>query len=224
MLTYKRLPGRATQETLSGISDWFGMPSWVRSYWETVKKKVKDIQDTGYKISLYQQKISIAHYNLVQRGMIREAKVLEDELKKIEDDLQKWWRVKGYIDKYWPEWAKLDTNEGIAQPGSAVGAVPFVLAGMGLTALAYVVNTGMALVQDYMYKSQLTQAVINNKIEAGEMRDILSVPKDEGVIEKTIGKVGTGMAVGLPILLVVGGGAYLLMLTGGWSKLFGEKK
>jgi hypothetical protein len=85
---------------------------------------------------------------------------------------------------------------------------------MALTALAYVVNTGMALVQDYAYKSQLTQAVIDQKISTGQMVDILSVPKSEGVFESVVGKVGTGLGFGIPAALLIGGGAYLLFTTG----------
>lgn len=213
MISHQRLPGRANQVALNGISDWFGMPTWVKQYWQSIKHRIKEIVDTGYKISLYQQKIAVAHHNLVQKGDMAGANALKDELAKIDDDLKKWWKVKGYIDTYLSQWMQLDQNVAI-QPSSGVSAVPFVLAGMALTALAYVVNVGMALVQDYAYKSQLTQAVIDRKIAAGEMRDILSIPKEEGVFEKAIGKVGTGLGVGVPAALLIAGGAYLLWTTG----------
>lgn len=220
MISYQRLPGRTNQQALNGISDWFGMPSWVKQYWQSIKNRIKEIVDTGYKISLYQQKISVAHYNLKQRGDEVGARTLEDELRKIDDDLKKWWKVKGYIDTYLPQWVKLDQNEMIAR-GSGVSAVPFVLAGMALTALAYVVNVGMALVQDYAYKSQLTQAVIDRKIASGEVRDLLSIPKEENVFEKTMQKVGTGLGVGVPVALLIAGGAYLLFATGGLRTITG---
>lgn len=214
MISYKRLPGRANQQSLNGISDWFGMPSWVKDYWETVKKNIAEIQATGFKISTYQQKIAVAQQRLLQRGDKAKADLLNDELAKIADDLKKWWKVKGYIDTYMPQWVQLDQNATITAPGSGVSLVPFVLAGMALTALAYVVNTGMALVQDYMYKSQLTQAVIDQKISSGQMRDILSVPRDENIFEKTIQNVGTGLGIGVPTALLIAGGAYLLWTSG----------
>jgi len=222
MISYQRLPGRASQQALNGISDWFGMPSWVKQYWASIKGRIKEILATGPKISAYQQRIAVAQQTLLKRGNTTGAAALGDELLKINDDLQKWWKVKGYIDAYLPQWTKLDTNEVITQPGSAVlGIVPFVLAGMALTALAYVVNVGMALVQDYAYKSQLTQAVIDHKLSTGQMSDILSIPKDEGIFEKTIGKVGAGLGFGIPTALLVGGGIYLLMTTGMLKGLFG---
>lgn len=223
MISYQRLPGRASQGALNGILDWFGMPSWVKQYWASIKGRINEILATGLKISTYQQRIAIAQQTLLKRGDQFHADALNDELRKIQDDLDKWWKVKGYIDTYLPQWVKLDTNEVITQPGSAVlGVVPFVLAGMALTALAYVVNTGMALVQDYAFKSQLTQAVIDKKIASGEMRDILSVPKEEGIFEKTIGKVGVGLGFGVPTALLIGGGIYLLMTTGVLNKVIGS--
>jgi len=61
---------------------------------------------------------------------------------------------------------------------------------------------------------QLTQAVIDKKIASGEMRDIISVPKEEGIFEKAIEKVGVGLGFGIPTVLLVGGGLYLLFTTG----------
>jgi hypothetical protein len=218
MYTYRKMPGSLG---LEGISDWFGMPSWVRSYWAIVKAKVDDILATGLKISTYQQRIAIAQQTLLKRGNKVGAEALGDELRKIDDDLQKWWKVKGYIDTYFPQWKMLDTNEAIVQPGSGVGIVPFILAGMALTALAFVVNTGMALVQDYAYKSKLTQAVIDQKMTSGQMKDILSVPREEGAFEKVVSTIGVGAAFGVPTALVIGGGLYLLFTTGILNKVIG---
>jgi hypothetical protein len=228
MYTYRKLSGSSqldgivddiTTQVQAATAGWFGMPSWVRSYWAIVKQKVNDIIATGPKISTYQQRIAIAQQILLKRGDTSHAAALDDELVKINDDLQKWWKVKGYIDTYMPQWAMLDTNEAIVQPGSGVGMVPFILAGMALTALAFVINTGMALVQDYAYKSQLTQDVIDKKISTGQMNDILSIPRDEGVVEKVIGKVGAGLGFGIPTAVLVAGGAYLLYTTGVLNKL-----
>lgn len=231
MYTYKKLSGSSQLQGADGIIDdittqvqsatagWFGMPSWVRSYWAVVKGRVNELIATGPKITAYWSRISNAQQTLRARGQENLAVQLDDELKKIADDMQKWSNVKYYIDTYMPQWAMLDTNEAIVQPGSGVGVVPFILAGMALTALAYVVNTGMALVQDYAFKSQLTQAVIDQKITTGQMTDILSVPKGEGVFEKVIGNVGTGLGFGIPTAVLVAGGAYLLFSTGMLNKM-----
>ena len=230
MYTYDKLSGSSRLDGADGIVDdittqvqsatagWFGMPSWVMSYWAVVKNKVNDLIATGPKITAYWSRISNAQQTLRARGREDLAVQLDDELKKIADDMQKWSKVKQYIDNYMPQWVMLDQNVAV-QPGSGVGAVPFVLAGMALVALAYVVNTGMALVQDYAFKSQLTQAVIDQKLSTGQMTDILSVPKSEGVFEKTIENIGGGLGFGIPTALLIGGGAYLLFATGGLNTI-----
>lgn len=210
MISHKRLPGRMTQETLNGVTDWFGMPSWVESYWKSIKGRINDIIATGPKISAYQQRIAVAQQTLLKRGDTAGAAALDDELTKINDDLQKWWKVKGYIDSYLPEWVKLDQNTAV----SGLGFVPVVLGVFAIGALAYCVNVGMALVQDYEFKSQLTQAVIDQKLSTGQMRDIISVPKEEGVFDKVVSTVGLGVGIGIPTVLLVGGGLYLLFTTG----------
>jgi len=214
MISYQRLPGRASQECLNGISDWFGMPTWVKQYWAVLKGKINDLRNLGQVISAHQQKLGIAYTNLVNRGRQDLADQLRDEADKVNDDLQKWWKVKGYIDTYLPQWMKLETNEVLTAPGSGVGVVPFILAGMALTALAYVVNTGLALLQDYAFKSKLTSAIIEGKMTSGQAAEVLSVPSNEGVFEKVVGKVGVGVGVGIPTALLVAGGAYLLWSTG----------
>lgn len=222
MISYQRLPGRASQVALNGISDWFGMPTWVKQYWQTIKNKIKELQGLGAVISAHQQKLGIAYTNLVNRGRQDLADLLKDEAAKANDDLQKWWKVKGYIDTYLPQWVKLESNEVITQPGSGVSAVPFILAGMALTALAYVVNVGMALLQDYAFKSKLTSAIIEGKMTSGQAADVLSIPRDEGVFEKVIGKVGVGLGVGVPTALLIGGGIYYLLYSGMLNRLFGS--
>ena len=206
MYSYRRLP--ASSSGLSGL-DIFGM----QSYWNALKTKITDLQNLGPKINAYWARISYAQQKLVARGDTAGANVLGDELLKIADDIQKWSTVKQYIDTYLPEWMKLDEG-ATPQPGSGVGQVPFILAGMALVALAYCVNTGLALLQDYMYKSQLTQDVIDNKITTGQMKDILSIPREEGILEKVVSNVGVGAAIGIPTVLLVGGGLYLAMQMG----------
>lgn len=214
MYSYRKLPA---SNSLDGVMDMFSM----RSYWNALKGKIAEIQQLGFKISTYQQRIAVAQQTLLKRGDVQRAGFLDDELRKIQDDLDKWWKVKGYIDTYLSQWVKLD--EGAAGgPTSGVGVVPFVLAGMALVALAYCVNVGMALLQDYAYKSQLTQAVIDQKLSSGQMKDILSVPKEEGVFEKVVGTVGVGIGIGVPTVLLVGGGLYLLFVTGMLKGILGS--
>lgn len=212
MITCQRLPGALNSQALNGITDWFGMPTWVRSYWATVKGKIKELQGLGYQISLHQQKLGVAKSILVARNDPNK-NALDDEIRKTQDDLDKWWKVKGYIDTYLPQWMKLDENVA-ASSVSGVGVVPVVLAGMALVALSYTVTTGMALLQDYTFKSKLTADVIAQKITTGQMVDIVTATKQDSIAETVINKVGLGVGIGLPTALLIGGGLYLLYTTG----------
>ena len=212
MITGKRLPGALNNQALNGITDWFGMPTWVRSYWAVVKGKIKELQGLGYQISLHQQKLGVAKSILVARNDPHK-NALDDEIRKTQDDLDKWWKVKGYMDTYLPQWMKLDENVAASSVGG-VGAVPVVLAGMALVALSYTVTTGMALLQDYAFKSKLTSDVIAQKITSGQMVDIVTATKQDSIAEAVINKVGLGVGMGLPTALLIGGGLYLLYTTG----------
>lgn len=221
MISYKKLPGRASQQALNGVSDWFGMPAWVKDYWQVVKQNVAEIKATGPKITQYWARISNAQQLLVARGQTQHAAALDDEMKKIADDLQKWSKVDGYIATYMPQWAGLDDPKNVpTSPGgvSGLGFVPLVLGAVSIGALAYVVNVGMALVQDYKFKSNLTADVIAGKLTSGQAREILSVPKEEGVFEKVVSTVGVSAAFGIPTALIVGGGLYFLFTTGVLNK------
>lgn len=210
MYTYQRMAGSA----LNGL-DMFN----VSSYWNALKNKIAELQGLGYQISLYQQRLGVAHTRLVARGRKDLAAQLEDEIRKAQDDLTKWWKVKGYIDTYLPEWMKA---AGASSPVvSNLSALPIVLGATAIAALAYVVNTGLALLQDYSFKTHLTETVIEGKMTSGQAAEILSVPKEKGVLETVVSNVGTTVGIGLPIALLVGGGLYFAVTTGMLKGLLG---
>lgn len=210
MYTYQRLSGSALQ----GL-DLFNFSS----YWNALKNKIAQLQGLGYQISLYQQKLGVAHNRLQAQGRADLTAQLGDEIKKVEDDLAKWWRVKGYIDKYLPEWVKAETSGGPIK--SNLSALPVVLGATAIAALAYVVNTGLALLQDYSFKTNLTASVIEGKMTSGQAAEILSVPKEKGILEQVVGNVGTTVGIGLPVLVLIGGGIYFAMTTGMLRGMFG---
>lgn len=214
MISYQRLPG----SSLAGL-DMFNFSS----YWNAIKNKIADLQALGPVISVHQQKLGVARYNLIQRGLPHLAELLDDEIKKVQDDLDKWWRVKGYIDKYLPEWAKADQPSGGVVNNLSV--LPVVLGVASIAALAYCVNVGMALLQDYALKRSLTTDVIEKKITSGQAAEILSVPRESSIVSETISKtveaVGSGIGFGIPTALLVGGGLYLLYTAGVFKTLLG---
>lgn len=213
MISYMRLPGSAN---LDGL----GMPD-LKAYWETVKANIANFKNLGFQISTHQQKLGVVKGILVARND-KNQNIMDDEITKTQDDLDKYWRVQGYIDKYLPEWAKLDDPNGtVTPPPSAVGFIPLILGVAAIAALAYCVTVGMSLVQEYAFKSQLTTDVIEGKITSGQAAEVLSVPGKENVFEEAIQKVSLGVGFGIPTALLVGGGLYLMFTTGMLKSIFG---
>ena len=216
MISYKRLPGS------KGLDGWFDAIDF-NTYWNAMKGKVAEIYATGLRISTYQQRIAIAQQKAWKAGNLNAGGALDLELQKVDDDLQKWWKVKTALDTWLPKFMQIERQQADEAKTSGVGVIPALILGVtGIAALAYIVNTGLALVQDYQFKMQLTQDVIDKKISTGQMTDILSVPKKEDILEKTLDKVGLGIGVGIPTALLVGGGLYLLFTTGILNKVIGS--
>src|SRR5688572_7287170 len=116
MYSFTRLPA----SHLEGL-DMFNF----NSYWNAIKNKIGELQGLGPKISAYQQRIATAQYNLRARGQENYAVALDDELRKINDDLQKWWKVKSRLDTYLPEWVNAANQGGTVVNNLSV--LPLVL-------------------------------------------------------------------------------------------------
>lgn len=189
----------------------------VKKYWAAIKSNIASLQNLGQEISAYQQKIGKAYSFLVSQGRQDLADQLRPEAAKADDDMRKWWTVKGYIDKYAPEWAKAEQSGAqVGDSGVAgLGIAPLlIIAPVAAGALAYVVTTGMALLQDYAFKSKLSDAVIAQKMTSGQAADILSVPPIESAINKVIGNVGSGLGIGLPIIALLAAGVFFTLGPG----------
>lgn len=214
MISHNRLPGSA----LAGL-DMFNFTS----YWNAIKDHIQELQNLGPIISAHQQKLGVVKSILVARND-KNQNILDDEIAKVQDDLDKWWTVKGYIDKYLPSWMQAD------QPGTTIvnnlSILPIVLGVAAIAALAYCVTTGMALLQDYAMKQSLTTAVIEQKITSGQAADILSIPPPTSNVvtetaEKAIVAMSSGIGFGIPTAVLVGGGLYLAYTMGLFKTIFG---
>jgi hypothetical protein len=197
---------------MDGLMDLFDF----NSYWTALKQKISDLQGLGAKIMQHFQKISMAQQKLIARDgpNVPGVQVLADELNKISDDLQKWSTVKQYLDNWMPKFMEIEKAQN-AEKG--LGIIPALILGVsGIAALAYCVNVGLALLQDYNFKMNLTQDVIDQKISSGQYKDIVSAdtPIGETIFEKVAGNIGMGVGIGIPTVLLVGGGLYLAMQTG----------
>lgn len=194
MLAVSKLPA-----SLSGIEslNFF-------NYWNVIKDKIQELQELGYHISQYQQKLGVARANLIAKGFPDKAKLLDDEIKKVQDDLDKWWKVKGYIDKYLPEWLKASQSGTVVSQssvGNVLEALPVIITIAAITALTYVVTTGMSLLADYKYRKSVTTDVIEGRLTSGAGAELLKITSSG---EGFFSKLGLGAGVVLPIIAVIG--------------------
>lgn len=214
MITHNKLPG-----SLSGVG--LGLPDF-QGYWNALKSSITALQGLGYQISLHQQRLGNVKAILMARND-QNRYIMDDDIAKAADDLDKWWTVKGYMDKWLPSWMSAAASPSDVQLSGSSGLGFIILPIVAIVALAYCVNVGMALLQDYQIKMNLTQDVIEKKITAGQAAEVLSIPRVPGAIETTIkdtlGSVGLGLGFGIPTALLVGGGIYLLYTTGVLNKM-----
>ena len=77
-----------------------------------------------------------------------------------------------------------------------LGIAPLIaISAAGIAALAYVVTVGMSLWQDYRFKKDLTQTVIEGKVTSGQMAEILTAARPpESIVEKIASQAGGNLA------------------------------
>lgn len=207
MLSRKRL-----SVSLSGLS---GTDFW--SYWNAIKNQIGDMQTVGLKIVGEATRLGTAVQNLKARGRQDLIDILQPKIQQINDDLAKYWKVKGYLDKYLPEWMKA------AQSGSVstnLSALPIVLGVASIAALAYVVTQGMALIQKYQTSKSIINMVGAGTLTAEQGKTLQEADPGGGFFDK----LGLGLGVGIPAVLLIGGGIYLVMATGMLKGLFGGSR
>lgn len=224
------------------------------SYWKAIKDRIHDLQQLPTWATNHAMKLGITVSNLEKQGKHAEVRALKTEIDKVNDDIAKAWKVKGYIDKYLPEWmsvASKDINTGApitpafsqpakppaGSPGAYIapsttqevtgwlknivglngqdrglGIAPIlVISASGIAALAYVVTVGMSLWQDYRYKKDLTQAMIEGKVSSGQIKDILTVTQQpDSMLSNVIGQAGGNLAT-IAVLGALGYAAFWYM-------------
>lgn len=189
--------------TIEGITD-----LQFHQYWNEIKNKISDLRQLPTMVSSHLQKLGKA---VTKRPELEP--LLSFEIQKAHDDLEKAWKVKGYIDEYLPEWMKAASSQG--PKVEQLGALPLLIGAAALAALAYVVTTGMALYQDYKVKSTLTTAVIEKKMTSGQAADIISSTRPIGFAEQ----IQAAFTHGALPLVLLGGGALFLFMTAPGKRL-----
>lgn len=240
MYTHAPLPGN-----LEGIESLN-----FHSYWTAIKDKIAELRELPTWATQHAMKLGVTVSNLKKAGNYAAVNALDLEIKKVNDDIAKAWKVRQYIDQYLPEWMNATkqsagsgapivpvnqaTGSKTAAPQQPVtvyqeptlfedvtgwaksllndsprdgqlGVLPIVaISASGIAALAYVVTVGMSLWQDYKFKKDLSQQVIEGKITSGQFAQIVtSARPPENVVDKLVTQVGGNLAT---VALVAGVG------------------
>jgi len=244
MYAAERMPG-----TLAGIENFN-----ISMYWNAIKDRIEDLRNLPTWCTNHAMKLGITVTNLRAKGRTDLVALLDTEIAKVNDDIARAWKVKGYVDTYAPQWlmaagaaAQGPVISSVANipnapvrpttpvpsytPPSAIeevtgwfgslfsgggvsgipqreglGALPIVLSAAALAALAYCVTTGMALYQDYVTKKDLTQAVIEGKMTAGQASEIIVAARPP---ESTLSKIGVGVGTNIGTIAILAGIGYL---------------
>lgn len=113
MYADRRLPG-----SLDGIDSLnFTM------YWNAIKNKINDLRNMPTWVTNHAMKLGLAVSQLEREGNYAAIKGMDLEIRKVNDDIAKAWVVKGYIDKYLPDWMAASTAVAAGVPIVA-GATP----------------------------------------------------------------------------------------------------
>jgi len=248
MYTYRQLPA-----TIDGIESLN-----FNAYWQAVKDKIADLRELPTWATQHAMKLGIVVSSLQKQGKTQAIEAMQMEIRKVNDDIAKAWKVRGYIDTYLPQWmAVAGQGQGSGAPivtttsaGKIVapqqpmqayveptlfqtaggwvrslfssgvdghhglGIAPLIaISATAIAALAYVVTVGMSLWQDYRFKKDLTQNVIEGKIASGQMADILTAARPpETVLEKITAQAGGNLAT-IAVLGVLGYAAFWYMTS-----------
>lgn len=89
-----------------------------RSYWQAIKDRINDLRNLPVWATNHAMKLGIVVSNLRAKGRPDLAEKYQTEIDKVNDDIRKAWKVKGYIDKYLPEWMAAANDPGAAVQGT----------------------------------------------------------------------------------------------------------
>jgi|CXWK01.1.fsa_nt_gi hypothetical protein len=93
-----------------------------QSYWNAIKNRINDLRNLPAWTTNHAMKLGMVVSELRAKGRPDLADAYELEIKKVNDDIRKAWKVKGYIDTYLPEWmSAANSGAGAVQGGMMVG-------------------------------------------------------------------------------------------------------
>lgn len=76
----------------------------ISMYWNAIKDRLADLRMLPTWCTNHAMKLGITVTNLKAKGRMDLVALLEDEIRKVNDDITRAWKVKNYVDQWAPEW------------------------------------------------------------------------------------------------------------------------
>lgn len=204
------IAGSGSTISLSGIGDKIKDFFGFQEHWNVVREWAEQWNALGNLISEKQQKLGQLVYNLLhpKYGNPRPdvVQMLQSDIDKVNADMQQWWVVKGYIDKYLPEW-KQQASQGSGVSG--LGLVPLVLGASAIAGLSFVAVQGLRIWKEYSVQSHVLDAVKSKEVSSDAGQVLMQAAEGVdggGSLMNTVGASLFGLSggVGLAAIGIVG--------------------
>jgi len=91
-------------------------------YWNAIKNRIHDLRQLPVWATNHAMKLGLAVSKLEKQGNYAAIRGMDLEIKKVNDDIAKAWKVKGYIDKYLPSWMEAAGQAGAPMVQATTGA------------------------------------------------------------------------------------------------------
>lgn len=186
------------------------------SYWNSVKSSISKIYALGSQILTGQNRLADMRTRAIAAnatGLVAEI----DQQRTVWDTMQtRWETTRQYIDKYLPSWkqAEFDVASAAASyhvpisttyvPPSVngLGAIPIVLGGLALAALAYVATSGLSLIKDYAFQSTVLTSLEKKLITVEQAKSLVTTKVPTAITEFS-GSLGKYVGIGAAMLAAV---------------------
>lgn len=94
------------------------------NYWAAIKNRINDLQQLPMWATQHAMKLGIVVSKLQAAGRQDLVDGMKLEILKVNDDIAKAWKVKGYIDKWLPQWMQAAVSQAAGAPIIAPPAFP----------------------------------------------------------------------------------------------------
>jgi len=165
-------------------------PGFFARTWASLKNKLNDIINVGPKLVILRDKWQFIYNTTTNAAIKKQANERMASIDKLYDTY-KWLKEK--IDKYMPDWLRMDKESGVAGFGS-FGILPLVPI-VAVAAAGVVLTYGLSLLKDYASEKSMQDAVIKGSLTAAQAKTIME-GSSSGSLGGALGsKLGSGMNV-----------------------------